>query len=1820
MPNHSTSRISLLSLRSSRSFFRRFFGRKLLCLVLILSLIILPAPSSSFSFFPVLASVAVSTTGDSLHRVAKFFKSLFAPSHQSPQREKLADRRARVSNIRISPHRFAGYEGDVIRFTALPSDSINRVVQGVTFTWESSDTDKLQIDSTGRALCLQPGDVTVTCSAGYVQAQARIRIRSGSRPIQTDSQWADDHESVTTTNPPGSGASAFLPQSIFEKLSPTAHAQVSSAYIGNDSPYSELATEECNLTGLPSNRVSEGARMGLVLPESHNFNLGVPIFGLGGRGVGTGLTLYHNSRVWGRHGSAVTFDPIASWPSPGYSLGFGRIIDYAHEGSPTLKRAKYIFITPDGTRYYLGQSEWDNYAPISGELPDGPHVSFSGSYNSFTLKFNDGSVVYFYRTNNRLLPGWIQDSNGNYITITYKEFTDPPVTPPQAIDYITDTLGRVIEFNYDSGGKLTSIDAPGFDDTTQTIVEFDYQSLTVSSSFSGLTVENMPSGAIRVLRHVYFPATGTGYRMDYSVYGMAYNFSARRAMSSTSGTISSGNESAATSFNYPTTASSLTDAPSFTQRSETATSSPSSTFSYSSSTGSLTKTYIIIRPDSSKIELTRSTDSSSVANGRLVKTEIKDSSSTVFSKTELAYANDSAGFAQVQAVTSYDDAGTPTKVDFDYDGYGNLVNMREYGHQISSQWKVRRRVKTTYKTDTAYINAHIRSLPTLVEVFDAQENTTDSDDVLLNKSALGYDDYSAMGGMENYGGTASPPGHDSNYGTSLTVRGNVTSSTEWIDLVADTSITRKKKYDIFGNVVKAEVSCCSEQTVTLTEDFSWAIPEQVTKGGSSGPQLTLTVDSDYNTGKVKEQTSANGQTVNYTYDEALAVSDVSLPTGAIRENDYDYDNLISRGSVTYDDGGSDKTIKTETKYDGWGRVIEQVSAYTGTSPGASDAKVKTVYDAMGRVESRSNPYAANGSPSYETSYEYDVLGRITETTLPDGDTIETSYDGDEVTTTDQVNRKIKRESDSLGRLVKVTEQNTSGTLSQETDYTYDLLDRLVEVDQGGQLRKYKYDLLGRSLYEKIPEQTATINDGTGTYWTTKFTYTSFNKVDTKTDARGVITTYSYDALHRLTGVSYNTSGATGVATTKSLAYTYGTTGVEKGLLLSVEVGTLSAGGYKEEYNYDDFGRVESLERHFSTTRVYTTAYEMNEAGQRKELTYPSSRVINYSYDTKGRMSSGGGLSNITYNLVGQVISSDMANGVEEEFGYDAARMQMTTHTATNTWNDNMVPPQTPVTDTFIDLTYDYEASAGENGAGSTAGNSGQLMGVSGTIDGQTESAAYTYDNVGRLVTSSQTTGGASAARRFGYDRWGNRTGVWDAVSGGTQIQSVSLVETSSIPNNQIASVTDTVATQGQGEGQGEGTTSVTYDYTYDAAGNVTDDEVNSYVYDGENRLVSVNSGAQTYEYDHQNRRIAKTVSSTTTQYVWEGSQVIAEHAGSTGSAIVGYVYAGGRMVYKVEGSVARYFLSDRLSVRLMLSPAATITGEVTVEGKQSHLPFGEAMATSGDQDKHRFTSYERESSIGLDYAVNRWHLPGVGRFFQADPYRGSGGVSVPQSWNRYSYAHNDAINSIDPMGLLRLISCPPGQRWEQFPNGGGRCVPEDSSHFLPDGGSGMLGGYEDPFVIDTSGNTEFNNDWGESQSLWDQFWKLNRCEKEVALQYPFANFKIIETRKLAEDWAKAQPGGDEDGTKTNASKHCIWSCAMTKALNANIAKKWGTAHECDKKGNLMTDANAKMDLHNNAVGRSIGVNPETKSMKDCIEKCKNSKKTYWIKGEGAKIP
>jgi len=101
------------------------------------------------------------------------------------------------------------------------------------------------------------------------------------------------------------------------------------------------------------------------------------------------------------------------------------------------------------------------------------------------------------------------------------------------------------------------------------------------------------------------------------------------------------------------------------------------------------------------------------------------------------------------------------------------------------------------------------------------------------------------------------------------------------------------------------------------------------------------------------------------------------------------------------------------------------------------------------------------------------------------------------------------------------------------------------------------------------------------------------------------------------------------------------------------------------------------------------------------------------------------LNGMTYNLAGQVTGLTLGNGVVESYAYEANRLQLTTQTATKSGNQ------------LMNLTYNYQATAGQMGQGSTAGNASQLMGITGTMNSTTESAGYTYDLLGRLVTSSQ---------------------------------------------------------------------------------------------------------------------------------------------------------------------------------------------------------------------------------------------------------------------------------------------------------------------------------------------------------------------------------------------------------------------------------------------------------------------------------------------------
>ncbi|HEV8482244.1 MAG TPA: RHS repeat-associated core domain-containing protein [Blastocatellia bacterium] len=857
---------------------------------------------------------------------------------------------------------------------------------------------------------------------------------------------------------------------------------------------------------------------------------------------------------------------------------------------------------------------------------------------------------------------------------------------------------------------------------------------------------------------------------------------------------------------------------------------------------------------------------------------------------------------------------------------------------------------------------------------DAHQNTNDGDDTALSRSTFTFDDYMALGGMENYGGTASPPGHSSSFDTTVTVRGNVTGVTQFIDLVANTSITRLLKYDIFGNVTKAQVACCNQKTFGFDQNNYWSAATQLTNGDPAGTHLTSTMEDDFNTSLAMTETDPNSLSSNYTYDAALRLIQASLPSGASRIHTYNDASLSASSSVS----SIDVNAAVSRVTDGWGQTTQSVNIHGG--------QVNATYDGLGRVQSVTNPFPQGGTPGPATTYQYDALGRLKTTTFPDGNTVQQSYSGPAITITDQVNRQIKRQVDSLGRLITTTEQDPSGSLIQNTDYTYDLLNNLTQVNQGGQLRTFQYDAASRLKNETTPE--------TGT---TSFTYTDFDAVLTRTDARGVVTTYTYDTLNRLTGVGYNT--VSGVVTAPTVTYNYdnSSTSTTKGLMLSV-----STGVYSETLSYDSFNRLSSTSRTIDS-RTYATAYQYNPAGELTQLTYPSTRAVTINHDGSGRLASvvnnvdsANAISSFTYQLSGQLAGWTLGNGVVESRTYNN-RQQLQTQTATKSG-------------TLLTLTYGFNASAGQMGSGTTAGNGGQVMSITGTINGTTESASYTYDLLGRLATSNQSSNGSSAQRRFAYDRWGNRTGVWNATSGGTQIQTVVYQQSGGAPTNRINTV--------NGVSQ-----------TYDATGNVINDGAHSYSYDSENRLVNVDAGTTAqYAYDYRNWRVKKVASGGTTHYIWEAGHVIAEHNGVSGAQVIDYIYAGGRLIAKAPGTQLAgngstvYFLNDMLSARVLTDNAGIVAG------KQGHLPFGEDFAESGTQDKHHFTSYERDGETGLDYAVNRSYASGTGRFAQADPSRGSASASDPRTWNRYSYTRNVLTNRVDPSGLLDdpEDTCPDG--------------------------------------------------------------------------------------------------------------------------------------------------------------------------------------------------
>ena len=236
--------------------------------------------------------------------------------------------------------------------------------------------------------------------------------------------------------------------------------------------------------------------------------------------------------------------------------------------------------------------------------------------------------------------------------------------------------------------------------------------------------------------------------------------------------------------------------------------------------------------------------------------------------------------------------------------------------------------------------------------------------------------------------------------------------------------------------------------------------------------------------------------------------------------------------------------------------------------------------------------------------------------------------------------------------------------------------------------------------------------------------------------------------------------------------------------------------------------------------------------------------------------------------------------------------------------------------------------------------------------------------------------------------------------------------------------------------------------TYDADGNLTNDGIWVYHWDGENRLtqMSLTSAAisagypnylLTFTYDYLGRRVAKRVVNmgtggevTSRRYLYDGWNLVAEYTAPGGTAIGSIIrsYTWGldiaRSMTDAGGVGALVQIYDYASGNSYL-PGYDGNGNVVMlaNGASGALaavyeysPFGESLRCDkldsivGDQP-FRFSTKFYDVETGLAYYGHRYYSPGLGRFINRDPIEEAGGL------NLYAFCGNDGINKWDYLGM-----------------------------------------------------------------------------------------------------------------------------------------------------------------------------------------------------------
>ncbi|HBP5268320.1 TPA: RHS repeat protein, partial [Pseudomonas aeruginosa] len=488
---------------------------------------------------------------------------------------------------------------------------------------------------------------------------------------------------------------------------------------------------------------------------------------------------------------------------------------------------------------------------------------------------------------------------------------------------------------------------------------------------------------------------------------------------------------------------------------------------------------------------------------------------------------------------------------------------------------------------------------------------------------------------------------------------------------------------------------------------------------------------------------------------------------------------------------------------------------------------------------------------------------------------------------------------------------------------------------------------------------------------TTFEHDAAGNVIRRTDARGAVTEYRYDALNRLIERHSPSDPSLDVQ------YRYDLTADgNKGI---GRLGAIEGARDSLVYRYDERGNLVEQVRSIrldQQTLLDRVTYRYDAANQLLEIGYPSGLAIGYSRNAGGQVASvtlavgdkapSPLVGQIAYLPFGPLLRLTWGNGITLSREYDQDYQLL---------RQKVGPWQS-----------DYQHDAN--------GNIQQHRhSLWGTLD-------YQYDPLDRLTEERGVQGG----RSYAYDAVGNRTQRSDnPASGGT----------ASSQDYQYAPDSNRLTAIGAQA------------VTSDAAGNLTQDRAaRKLAYDAQGRLQSVSLDGQQvaeYRYNALGQRIVKLTPESVTTYLYgPDGQLLgeAEHDGSGRKLRARYYLwldslplATIDADYDAQGKVGNptllYLHGDHLDTPRLATDAS---GQIAWQWQSDAFGRGEALSQGSTQVNLRFPGQYYDAESGLHYNYFRDYDPQTGRYVESDPIGLRGGL------NTYGYVMGNPLRYIDPTG------------------------------------------------------------------------------------------------------------------------------------------------------------------------------------------------------------